>query len=149
VALQTAFLCTLPTKKEIQAKLEETLERADDVKEVSLTGWIDGSVITHLQNLLSKGVHVRLLTRYSKEKGVTNAIQQLRKAKAEVKRNDMVHARMLIVGEREVIVSSADPKASSLVDNREAGICSNNPVVVRAARSFFEEVWNEPETRDA
>jgi phosphatidylserine/phosphatidylglycerophosphate/cardiolipin synthase-like enzyme len=90
-----------------------------------------------------------LLTRYSKEKGVTNAIQQLRKAKAEVKRNNMVHARMLIVGEREVIVSSADPKASSLVDNREAGICSNNPVVVRAAGSFFEEVWNEPETRDA
>ncbi len=147
IPLETTFVCTLPSKKAIQTRLQETLTNAESAKEVSLTGWIDGSIIPALQDLLRKGVHVRLLTRHSTEKGVTNAIQQLRKSRAKIRRNDMVHARMLIVGDQEVLISSADPKASSLVDNREAGVYSTNPVIIRAARGFFEEVWNEPETK--
>jgi hypothetical protein len=144
-ALESTFVSTLPTNKEIKTKLEDMLARGADSREVSLTGWIDGSITTHLQGLLSQGVTVRLLTRSSTEKGVTSALQHLQKVGAQVRKNDMVHARIVIVGEREVLVSSADPKASSLVDNREAGIYSTNPVVVRAARSFFEEVWAEVE----
>ena len=144
VALETLFVSTLPTKKDIKTRLEDMLSRAGkDSHDVLITGWIDGSITTLLHGLLGQGVTVLVLTRSSTEKGVTSAVRDLQKIGAEIRKNDMVHARIVIVGEHEVLVSSADPKASSLVDNREAGVYSSNPLVVRAARAFFEEVWGE------
>mgnify|MGYP001147208952 CR=1 FL=1 len=137
------FLHTLPEDKKLRTKIAEILDRPENVHEVLITGWIDGVMLDRLNQLFQKGVEVRIIGRHSDEKGVTDAMTRLQRGGAKIKMNNMMHARLIIIDDKEVIVSSADLKSDSLDINREAGIHSTNPTTIREARKFFENVWNE------
>jgi len=141
--IENQFLCTLPTKRTLQRKLVDILADTTGIEEVLITGWIDGVLLPELRRLLEGGIRVRIITRFSQEKGVRDAIHRLSESNAAIRENKMVHARMIIVGDKHVIVSSADLKTDSLSENREAGIYTTDPTIIGAARSLFEEIWNE------
>jgi len=148
-AIENQFICTLPTKRTISEKLSMILQDVEGIKDVLLTGYIDGAMIPLLSKLLQTGISVRVVTRpVTREsgKGVQDAMRQLRKMNAQIKENRMIHARVVIAGEKHVAISSADLKTDSLSENREAGVYSADPAIVAAARRFFEEVWNESNT---
>ena len=56
--------------------------------------------------------------------------------------NPIVHTRLIIVDEKEIIVSSADMSRAQFFDEYNAGIWTKNPEVVRNAVDFFNNVWN-------
>lgn len=57
--------------------------------------------------------------------------------------NPLVHARLLIVDDKEVLVSSADLNRDSLIDQYNAGIYTRDPKTVQNACLFFENLWKE------
>ena len=62
---------------------------------------------------------------------------------AEVRFHPMLHARV-VCNSTEVIVGSSDIKSDCLGDRRfDAGVWSNNPVLVQGVNEFFQRVWSE------
>ena len=150
-AIENQFICTLPTRRTINEKLTKILQDVEGIKDILLTGYIDGAMIPYLSKSLQTGTSVRIITRpvtRDAGKGVQDAIRQLLRMKAEIRQNKMIHARVVVAGEKHVVVSSADLKTDSLSENREAGVYSADPAIVAAARRFFEEVWNESDELD-
>ncbi len=143
------FICTLPDKRTIETKIRDVLARALDVDEVLITGWTDQTLEPELKTLRDHGVKIRLVLGSGETKqparSVQDAASRLTHYGIEIRNNDWAHARLIIGGNREVIISSADLKADSLSRNREAGVYSTNPTVVRQAIDFFERIWQEGE----
>lgn len=142
---KTDFICTLPEQRSIKIKVEEVLSRAGDVPELLSMGWIDQAVLPDLLKLAEGGVKLRLILPMDEKKtpdrGVRDALKQLQKPGINIKTNNMLHARILVVGDREAIIGSSDLKTDSLDQNREAGIYTTDPVIVRHAIDFFNMVW--------
>ena len=141
--MEQLFLCTTPSEKQIRMKIDDILKGAINAQEVLISGWIDGAFVDLLKKLLDNGVKVRIIARSSTQKGDKDAIKELKLSGAEIKTNNMVHARLLIVKDKETIISSADLKTDSMDNNREAGIYCTIPTIVRGATKFFEKVWDE------
>jgi len=141
------FVCTLPQLRSIQSKVEDVLRRATDVSELLATGWVDQIVVPDLLKLSREGVAVRLILPAGETKqpsrDVKDALRQLSGDGIEIRRNDMLHGRILISGDKEAIISSSDLKTDSLVQNREAGIHTTDPIAIRHAIDFFNKVWEE------
>jgi len=145
--INQSLLWTLPQEKSIRLKIEELLNRAADQKgEVLITGWIDGALEQFLLGVLRQKGKLRILGRKSTKKGVNDTMNRLKKSGADIKINNMLHAR-IVVAEGECTVSSADLKTDSLDQNREVGIYTTDPMIVKKARNFFERVWNEDESK--
>jgi hypothetical protein len=141
------FVCTLPDKRTIEDRFRDILARASDVDEVLVAGWTDQTLEREIKKLSENGVGIRVILGAGDTKQasrpVQDAVSRLRRQGIQIKSNDWMHARLLISGDREAVISSADLKADSLVRNREAGIYSTNPTVVREASDFFERIWEE------
>jgi hypothetical protein len=139
------FVCTLPEVRSIQDKVSDVLNRAGGVSELLVAGWVDQIVVPELLKLARGGVAVRLILPAGEAKkpsrDVQDALRQLGIGGIEIRRNRMLHGRILISGDREAIIASSDLKTNSLVQNREAGIYTTDPVVVRQAIDFFNKVW--------
>jgi len=144
---EIGFVCTLPQVRSIQEKVKDVLGRASDVPEIMATGWVDQMVVPDLLNLAQRGISIRLILPAGETKqpstDVSDALKHLSGGKIEIRKNDMLHGRVLISGDREAIIASSDLKTDSLVQNREAGIYTTDPVVVRHVMDFFNEVWKE------
>ena len=133
--------------RSIQEKVKDVLGRAGDVQEILATGWVDQMVVPDLLNLAQKGISIRLILPAGETKqpsrDVRDALKQLSGGRIDIRKNDMLHGRVLISGDREAIIASSDLKTDSLVQNREAGIYTTDPVVVRQAIDFFNKVWED------
>jgi len=148
VKVNQSLLWTLPQEKEIRVKMDELLNRVAGQKgEVLITGWIEGALEPALHGILKNGGKVRILARKSSEKGVNDTLNRLKKSGANIKTNNMLHAR-IVVGEGECMISSADLKTDSLDQNREAGVYTTDPTIVKRAKDFFEKVWNEDQSKN-
>lgn len=133
------LICTLPPKTEIRSKVEEMLGKAQE--SVLITSpYFDGSMVGQIDRLVKKGVKVSLVTRPKKSQNKANeqALDLVEKMGVKVKFDNMIHGRLLVVDEREALVSSADLTSDSLDSNLEVAIHTASPTVVRKAIEFFE-----------
>ena len=63
--------------------------------------------------------------------------------KGNVRTNPVVHTRLLIIDDKEVLISTADLTRDQLFDEYNAGIWTRDQEVVQQAIEFFENLWNE------
>jgi len=62
--------------------------------------------------------------------------------KGNVRKNELLHTRLIIVDKKEMIVSSADLTRDQMVDEFNAGIYLRDPDAIKEALNFFEKVWD-------
>lgn len=113
--------------------------------------------ITHLIDELSsfkkkggkKKIDIKVITRLIKEdieKGMTD-LDKVRVLKdtfgAEIRYNNDLHAKMIVVDNSVAIISSANLTKKGLSVNYEAGICLRDKNMVNKVAQFFNEVWKE------
>jgi cardiolipin synthase len=63
-----------------------------------------------------------------------------------VRINDNAHPKLIIVDEKEIIVSSANLTQTGLWVNYEAGIWAKDEVMAKEGYAFFERLWDAEET---
>lgn len=96
-----------------------------------------------------KKINIKIITRLIKEdieKGVTD-LDKFRVLKdafgAEIRYNNNLHAKMVVVDNSVVIISSANLTKKGLSVNYEAGICLKDKNMVDKVAQFFNDVWSE------
>lgn len=104
-----------------------------------------------------KKINIKIITRLIKEdieKGVTD-LDKFRVLKdafgAEIRYNNNLHAKMVVVDNSVAIISSANLTKKGLSVNYEAGICLKDKNMVNKVAQFFNDVWSEskPLTQEA
>lgn len=63
--------------------------------------------------------------------------------RGKVRTNPIIHARMLIIDDKEVLISTSDLTRDQLFDEYNAGIWTRNPNIIENAIKFFDNVWEE------
>lgn len=96
-----------------------------------------------------KNVNIRVITRLIKEdveKGITD-LDKFRVLKktfgADVRYNNDLHAKMIIIDGSVAIISSANLTKKALSVNYEAGICLRDKNMVGRVMHFFKDIWEE------
>ncbi|MCH7568767.1 MAG: hypothetical protein IIA87_05075 [Nanoarchaeota archaeon] len=104
-----------------------------------------------------KKINIRIITRLIKEdieKGITD-LDKFRILKddfgAEIRYNNDLHAKMVIIDGSVAIISSANLTKKGLSVNYEAGVCLRDKSKVNKVVQFFNDVWKEskPLTQEA
>lgn len=139
------FVCTAPDAKQIKEKVTDAIDRSIENDDMLLTGYFDNALVDKLINALRKGVQVRLIVPIYKpnERDNISATRRVKRAGAQVKQHDTNHARLMIIGTKNALISSADPKTDGLDQNYEAGIWTNNRTLIQNCRDFFDVLWAE------
>jgi PLD-like domain len=139
------FVCTTPNTRIIREKATTAIDSTNQGDEILLTGYFDNALVDKLSRALRRGVQVRLIvpTYRAHEHDNINATRRVKTANGQVKQNDSNHARLMVFGVKEAMISSADPKTDGLDQNYEAGIWTSNRTIIQSAKDFFEEIWNE------
>ncbi len=139
------FVCTTPNSRIIKEKASAAIDATNQGDVILLTGYFDNALVDKLSRALRRGVQVRLIvpTYHANEHDNINATRRVRTANGQVKQHDSNHARLMVFGVREAMVSSADPKTDGLDQNYEAGIWTTNRTIIQNCKDFFEEIWNE------
>ncbi len=113
--------------------------------------------ITHIVNELSslkkkddqKKINIKIITRLIKEdvdNGITdlNKLRALEDIGAEIRYNNDLHAKMVIIDNSVAIISSANLTKKGLLSvNYEAGICLRDKNMVNKVAQFFNDIWKE------
>lgn len=63
--------------------------------------------------------------------------------KGNCKSHWKLHSRVVIIDDREVLISSSDLNRDGLIDQYNAGIWTRDKETVEIAIMFFENIWNE------
>ncbi|MEM3382506.1 MAG: phospholipase D family protein [Nitrososphaerales archaeon] len=146
VAMPTEFVCTEPTRKLLKEKAINMLDKAQTNEVIRITGYLGSPLLDRIFKLIERGCQIKLITRplSGLDKESRDATVRLANLNREfVRVHDTVHARLLILGNREAIISSADLKSDSLDTNYESGIWVNNPVIINEVIQFFDRIWDE------
>ncbi len=112
--------------------------------------------ITYLAEELSgfnksdkKRMKIKVITRLIKEdieKGITD-LDKLRALKedlgAEVRYNNDLHAKMVVVDRSRAIISSANLTKKGLAVNYEAGVILKNSRAIGRVAEFFKDIWDD------
>ncbi len=67
--------------------------------------------------------------------------------RGNLKTNEILHARMVIVDDKEALISSADLTRDQLIDEFNAGIWVRDKETVERATDFFDNIWEKSETK--
>jgi phosphatidylserine/phosphatidylglycerophosphate/cardiolipin synthase-like enzyme len=147
------FIVTTPneTSTTVQGEISGALLNAQQEILIS-SPWI-----THIIDELSgfkkkdgeKKINIKIITRLIKEdieKGVTD-LDKFRVLKdtfgAEIRYNNDLHAKMVVVDNSVAIISSANLTKKGLFVNYEAGVCLKDKSKVNKVVQFFNDVWKE------
>lgn len=140
-----AFVESSPTERSLEPKLRGLLNTTNS-GELMLTGYFDQYLLKVFQTLIPKPAIKFIspeLTNSKSDKVNLDALKRLGKIGAEVRVHPMLHARM-VLSPTEIIAGSADIKSDCLGGRRyDAAIWSNNPLLVRSGKAFFNKVWVE------
>jgi cardiolipin synthase len=63
-----------------------------------------------------------------------------------VRINDNIHAKLAVVDEKEVLITTANLTQTGLWENYETGFWAENEKLASQAKDFFDVVWNSRET---
>ena len=61
----------------------------------------------------------------------------------KLRTNKILHARMIIVDDKEALISSADLTRDQLIDEFNAGVWVRDKETVKRATEFFDNIWEE------
>lgn len=128
---------TLPKILNMIGKAEKTILIASP--------WIWG--ITDIEEKLTqmkdeRNVSIRILTRRAEDDpGHEETVKRFHKRRFVIETPDHLHAKIIIVDDKELYIGSANLVAPSMNRNLEAGICTNDPRTVSQARIYFEKAF--------
>lgn len=134
--------------KEIYSKVSFMLRQAQ--KEIRITSPFIDMLYEEIINLKRRNpeLTVKIIARPKRDVGGTrvrisrNVIDLLNIAtKGNVVQSNLVHSRMIIIDDNEVLLSSADLTRDQLFDEFNAGIWTSNKETVKKAIDFFENLF--------
>lgn len=145
------FIVTTPNEASNTVYGEISRELSKAQQEILISSpWIT-SIIDELSSFKEKGgkTNIKIITRLIKEdieKGVTD-LDKLRVLKdtfsAEIRYNNDLHAKMVVVDNSVAIISSANLTKKGLSVNYEAGICLRDQETINKVTQFFNDIWKE------
>lgn len=96
----------------------------------------------------TKRINLKIITRLIKEdidSGITDLdkFRSLKEYGAEIRYNNDLHAKIVIIDHSVAIISSANLTKKGLSVNYEAGICLRDKNMVNKVARFFNDVWEE------
>ena len=121
------------------------------------TDWLTAE----LKPAIDRGVRVRIITWPSYERRMFRNVSEVREDRKQyftlkrflemfppgtVRLNDNIHAKMVVVDESRVLITTANLTQTGLWENYEVGFKAENRELAEQAKSFFEMVWNSEDT---
>lgn len=135
--------------KQIHDKTLEMLNNATQTIRISSL-YIDMLYENIIDVIQENNVEVRIIVRPRKDiQGVREKISKSVldilsiSTRGKVRTNPIIHARMLIVDDKEVLISTSDLTRDQLFDEYNAGVWTRNQSIVENAIKFFDNVWEE------
>jgi phosphatidylserine/phosphatidylglycerophosphate/cardiolipin synthase-like enzyme len=134
--------------KEIYEQISRMLKEAKKIIRIS-SPFID-VFYDEIANLLDEkpGLVIKIIARPKsdiagpREKIAKNAIEQLNKSTGgNVVTSKLVHSRLIIIDEDEMLVSSADLTRDSLFDEFNSGIWTRDKEAIGEATEFFDNLY--------
>ena len=156
------ILMGTPWGGDIVSKLREMLSKAE--KEVLITSphiYYTDWLTAELKPSIERGVKVRIITWPSYDRRSFRNIEDVVEDRKQyftlrrflemfppgtVRINDNIHAKLVVVDEREVLITTANLTQTGLWENFETGYWAENENLAKQAKDFFEIVWNSKET---
>lgn len=143
------YMKKLPVK-EIYEKIKGGLENAKyDIRIISPYIDMHYEDIINLRSQNPK-LTIKIITRPKKDiKGTRgrigkNALDLLKIAiKGNLKTLDIIHSRLIIIDDQELIISSADLTREGLFDEFNAGIYTRDEETIKKGIDYFENIWQE------
>jgi phosphatidylserine/phosphatidylglycerophosphate/cardiolipin synthase-like enzyme len=132
--------------REIAPALVGMLEKAEKVVLIA-SPWVYGidSIIKKLTDLKKeRNVTVKIIVRRpepGEDKEHRETVRGLQKRGFIVETDDLLHAKMVLVDNKEVYIGSANLVKKSIEQNLEVGICTCDPGAVAKALDYFEEAF--------
>jgi len=146
IGISQQFLVTFYETKSIRDKLAEFADKSANFREVRVASlYLDNTGAEYLIKMLKNKVKIKLLTRRKGEKAHEDALSILKQLGAEIRYENMLHAKLIIFDDIAAIVSSADLDSEGLNNQKQAGILSFDKIVVRDAITFFDKAWEMAE----
>lgn len=132
--------------REILPKLLDMIGKAESTILIA-SPWIWG--IRDLEDKLTevrekRNVIVKILTRREEDDPYHGeTIRGFHKRQFSIETADNLHAKIVIVDNKELYIGSANLIAPSMNRNLEAGICTNEPRTVSQALVYFEDAFSQ------
>ena len=145
IGISQLFLMTFYETKSIRDKLADFADKSATLREVRiLSPYIDNTGAEYLVKMLKNNVKVKLITRKGDDKKAkVEALSMLAQLGAEIRYDNMLHARIIIFDDIAAIISSADLDSEGLNNQKQAGILTFDKVVIRDAITFFDKAWDK------
>ena len=107
--------------------------------------WGISDIVQRLEWLRKEKVDISILTRRSGETDAEHekTVDAIRRFGCLIDFIDELHAKIVLVDERELYIGSANLVGTSLERNKEAGIWTNDPATVSDARSYLADAFAE------
>jgi phosphatidylserine/phosphatidylglycerophosphate/cardiolipin synthase-like enzyme len=137
---------TFVRDREILPKLLSMIDTAEKTILIA-SPWIWGikeieEKLTHVKE--ARNVSIRILTRRAEDDPYhEETVRGLHKRRFSIETADHLHAKIVIVDDKELYIGSANLVAPSMKKNLEAGICTNDPRTVSQALVYFDEAFSE------
>lgn len=131
--------------REILSKLLEMIDKAEKTILIA-SPWIWG--IKEIEDKLTqvrdeRNVSIRILTRRAGDDPYhEETVRGFHKRKFSIETADHLHAKIVIVDDKELYIGSANLVAPSMDRNLEAGICTNDPRTVSQAQVYFDNAFD-------
>lgn len=135
-------------KKEIHDKVREMLKGAQ--KEIRICSLYIDFLYEDIINIAAENqeLNIKILCRPGKDIGglreriCKNVIDLLKIAsKGNLRTNPVFHSRMIIIDDKELMVSSSDLTRDQLFDEFNAGIYTNEKDSIQKAVNYFDNIW--------
>ena len=151
-----------PWSGDLLAKMKEMIQRAG--KEILITSphiYYTDWLTAELQPLMNREIRFRIITWPSYRREMYKNVDEVQEDKKQyftlkrflemfppgsVRLNDNIHAKMIVVDEREVLITTANLSQTGLYENYEVGVYADNSELAKQAKDFFETVWNSEDT---
>jgi len=156
------ILTGTPWGGNIVSKMREMIGEAK--KEILITSphiYYTDWLTAELKPVVDRGIKVRVITWPSYERRAFRNIDEVQEDRKQhftlrrflemfspgtVRLNDNIHAKLVIVDNREILVTTANLTQTGLWENYEVGFWAENEELVSQAKEFFETVWNAEDT---
>jgi cardiolipin synthase len=131
---------------EIATLIKDMLSHAEEYVLIA-SPWMWGidDIVQRLDQLRRKKVEIRILTRRSEEtdKKHYQTVSQMYDIGCEIDFDDELHAKIVLIDDKELYIGSANLVATSLERNKEEGIYTNNRDTVFAAGDYLSDAFDE------
>jgi len=106
------------------------------------------------KTVIDDDIDIRILTNATSASGPRRKMkiavmnELISRLQGNVREDELVHSRMVIVDEQEIVISSADLTRDQLYDEFNAGIYTQDQEEVEQAVEFFETMWEDADHRE-